>query len=459
MKTFVIDTNVLLRFPDVLFAFEDNKVVLTDTVIEELDNHKSDNNDTGLNARIVARALKELRKRGKLSDGVKLDNGGMLITVKNKNTAEIPEGFDKNKHDNIILQTCKELQDTDEHVIFVSNDILASIKAEEFNVETQEFQTGRAPSIDKQYTGRLKAYIDDEQFTKFYNSGMLKISETELFQYDDNGTKYTIEEDIFPHEFLILFNSSSQSAIAKIDYTGTYIEKLQFDDMQPYGLIPRNTAQKFMIEALMSDVNNIPLVIIKGVAGTAKTLCSLAAGLETVVEHNAYRRILLCRPAISMDEDLGYLPGTEEEKIAPYMRSAMDNLEILVDSSAEERYKNEDELQGKVQEIFQHGWIEMQAVGFLRGRSITQQFVIIDEAQQLTPNQVKCIVTRVGEGTKLILCGDPDQVDTPFLDGTNNGLSWISEKMKGSPLCAQITASASECVRSKLAEDAINRLK
>ena len=463
MKTFVIDTNVLLHFPNALLSFDDNKVVLTDTVIEELDNHKEDRDEKGVNARTVGRLLKNLRVKGKLSDGVKLDNGGTLITVNsNTNIDEMPAGFDVHKHDNLILKTCKELSKKDETVIFVSNDILASVKAESFGVMAQEFQSGRAPKTDKQYTGRLSACIDDNVLENIIADKPAKISDINLYKYDEyieSGEKVGLTDEIYPNEFLNLKGLSGRTILAKVDYTGEYIEKLEFENDQPFGLIPRNSVQKFMLEALLTDVNKIPLVILKGPAGVAKTLCSLAAGLQHVSEEHKYRKILLCRPAVTMGEDLGYLPGTEKEKIAPYMRSAIDNLEVLVDSSPEERYKNEEELNDKITDLMEHGYIDMQAIGFLRGRSIAQQFIIVDESQNISPAQAKAIVTRAGEDTKIVFCGDAEQVDADYLDSTNNGLSWLAEKMKGSPLCAQVSANENECVRSKLAEDAIKRLK
>ena len=185
---------------------------------------------------------------------------------------------------------------------------------------------------------------------------------------------------------------------------------------------------------------------------------SLAAGLQKVVEDKEYRKILVCRPNVSMDEDLGYLPGSEQEKIAPYMRPIKDNLEILVDGSAKDRYEDESELSEKVQELFERGYIVTEAVGFLRGRSIAKTFIIIDECQNMTAKQTKAVITRAGEGTKVILIGDPDQIDHLFLCSRTNGLSVSAERMKGSRYCAQITLEDEECMRSKLAEDAIKRL-
>ena len=202
------------------------------------------------------------------------------------------------------------------------------------------------------------------------------------------------------------------------------------------------------------------MVIVKGPAGTAKTLFSLAVGLQKILQENSehYRRILICRPNVTMDEEIGFLPGTEQEKISPFMRPIFDNLEILVDSDEKERYKNEKELLDKIKDLFDRRIITTEAVAYLRGRSIVKNWVIIDEAQNLSPKQVKTIITRVGEGTKLILIGDPEQIDHPFLDSRSNGLCYASEKMKGSDLCYQVTLKYDECERSPLAYEGSKKL-
>ena len=201
-------------------------------------------------------------------------------------------------------------------------------------------------------------------------------------------------------------------------------------------------------------------MIVKGMAGTAKTFYSLAVGLEKILNNptGEYRRILICRPNAQFDSDIGFLPGDEQEKIFPLMRPIMDNLEQLIDSDEEARYQDEQELQGKIEEIFARGIIQAEAMNFIRGRSFVNTYLIIDEAQNMTPNQVKGIITRAGKGTKIVLLGDPNQIDRPFLDERTNGLSYASEYMKGSPLCYQITMSTEECERSELAMDAIRRL-
>ena len=238
------------------------------------------------------------------------------------------------------------------------------------------------------------------------------------------------------------------------------IRKLEFRKSAPYGISPRNAGQYFLQEALMQPAEKAPLVIVKGMAGTSKTFYSLAVGLEKLLNHptGEYRRILVCRPNAQFDDDIGFLPGDEQEKISPLMRPIIDNLEQLIDSSEEERYQDEEELKGKVDEIFGRGIIQAEALNYIRGRSIVKTYLIIDEAQNTTPDQIKGIITRAGKDTKIILLGDPNQIDRPFLDERTNGLSYASEHMKGSPLCWQITMTAQECERSALAMEAVRRL-
>ena len=235
---------------------------------------------------------------------------------------------------------------------------------------------------------------------------------------------------------------------------------MEYKKSQPYGVKPRNSGQYFLQEALMKPADEAPLVIVKGQAGTAKTFYALAVGLEKIVNRptGEYRRILVCRPNAQFDSDIGFLPGDEQEKISPLMRPIIDNLEQLIDASEEERYENELELKDKIDELFDRHVIQTEALNFIRGRSFVKTYLIIDEAQNMTPNQAKSIITRAGKGTKIILLGDPNQIDKPFLDERTNGLSYASEKMKGSPLCFQITMTADECERSELALDAVQRL-
>lgn len=458
-KTFVLDTNVLLHAPNCLTAFGDNKVVLTEAVMEELDTFKKGHSELNVNARSVARFLDKLREKGKLTDGVIMENGGLLKVEMNHRDIELPKSWEPNKADNRILQVCVALQNAGEEVYLITKDIYERIKADIMGVISQDFESDKAPKLDDQYKGRRDVYVEADDLAKFFKDGNLSLNK--VYNCDSEGIISQIGEHLLPNEFLVLrsFDNPDNTALAKVNKRGNAIEKLHYDNEHPYGVTPRNVCQRFMQEALMTDVDSAPLVILKGPAGTAKTFYSLAVGLEKVMEEGSFRRILVCRPNQSMDEDLGYLPGTEKEKIAPLMRPIMDNLETLVDSDKKHRYDNEDELQSKIQFLFEKGFIDTQAVGFLRGRSIVQHWLIIDEAQNLTPKQAKAIITRAGEGTKIILAGDILQVDNPFLDTRTNGLSYVTELMKGSPLCYIVTAEEEECVRSALSKEVISRLK
>ena len=308
---------------------------------------------------------------------------------------------------------------------------------------------------DALYTGRTEVYIPDDLMKNLKKSG---IPAEEAYDVNDNGERVDVR--LTQNQFLIIKSdqSAKKTLLGRVDRGR--IVPLSFKKSQPYGISPRNVGQYFMQEALMTSAEKAPLVIIKGMAGTAKTFYSLAVGMEKLYNNptGEYRRIMICRPNAQFDDDIGFLPGDEQEKIAPLMRPVIDNLEQLLDSDEKRRYENEMLLSDKVNEIFERGIIQTEALNFIRGRSIVKTYLIIDEAQNMTPNQVKGIITRAGAGTKIILLGDPNQIDKPFLNERTNGLSYAAKYMKGSPLCWQITLSASECERSALAMDAIERL-
>jgi len=262
------------------------------------------------------------------------------------------------------------------------------------------------------------------------------------------------------NQFLIIHSFTNEKHTALGRFDGKGIVPLFFLQERPFGVAPRNAGQKFMQEALMTDADKAPLVIIKGPAGTAKTFYSLAVGLHKIMieQRKLYRKILVCRPNVRLDEDIGFLPGSEQDKIAPFLRPVIDNLEVLIDNDENERYSSEKELRDKVDELFDRKIINAEAIAFIRGRSIVKQWIIIDEAQNLTPKQVKGIITRAGVGTKIVLIGDPEQIDQPFLDIRTNGLCYASERMKGSKLCYQVTLYDEECERSELAYESAKRM-
>ncbi|MGY0374550.1 PhoH family protein [Clostridium sp. JNZ J1-5] len=456
-KTYVLDTNVILYSPRSILCFENGIVVIPEVVLEELDAFKKNTGELGVNARTAARLIDTLRKKGNLNEGIDLPNGGKLRVEMNHYDTNIPPYWDKMKPDNRIIQVCKGLKEKGEDVYLITKDIFERIKADTVGIKVDDYYEKVVPEYDDQYKGRREVYTLSDNIDFFYKNKWLDVDELKI--YSETNEEY-LKPNLCVNEFLLIHSLENPRKTALAKFNGERIVPLVFKDMMPMGISPRNIGQRFMLEALFTSAKEVPLAIIKGPAGTAKTLFSLAVGLNKILEENSgeYRRILVCRPNVTMDEDIGYLPGTEQEKIAPYMRPVLDNLEILIDSDEKERYKNEKELNDKIKELFDRRIITTEAVAFLRGRSIVKNWVIIDEAQNLSPKQVKAITTRVGEGTKLVLIGDPEQIDEPFLDYRSNGLCYASERMKGSKLCYQVTLKYDECERSDLAHDASKRL-
>ena len=456
VKIYVVDTNILLQAPYAINSFEDNLVVLPMVVLEELDHFKKAEGETGANARKVIRYLEQLRQKGDLLKGVALDGGGTLCVEKNFVNVKLSEDLSDEVADNRIPKVCVGLSESrDEQVILVTKDLLLRIKAQILGICAEDFTTDQVLEHENQYSGRSEVYVPEELFKEFKKKG---VPADRTYVLGEDGESYVpkLEEN----QFLILKADQSAKKTQLGRVVNGVIRKLEFRKSAPYGISPRNAGQYFLQEALMQPAEKAPLVIVKGMAGTSKTFYSLAVGLEKLLNHptGEYRRILVCRPNAQFDDDIGFLPGDEQEKISPLMRPIIDNLEQLIDSSEEERYQDEEELKGKIEEIFDRGIIQAEALNYIRGRSIVKTYLIIDEAQNTTPDQIKGIITRAGKDTKIILLGDPNQIDRPFLDERTNGLSYASEHMKGSPLCWQITMTAQECERSALALEAVRRL-
>lgn len=456
VRLYVVDTNVLIQRPDALECFEDNHVVLPLVVLEELDNLKKSDGERGINARKAIRFLEKYRLSGNLLQGVKLESGGMLRIEKNFIDVELPRDLPEEKSDNRILKVCKGLSDScDEQVILVTKDLVLRLKAQMLGIRADDFSAEQVGAPDGLYTGRRTVYAAEERFKEFRKKG---ISVEDVYESDLEGncTVPTLEEN----EFVIVQadQSSKKTQLGRVERGR--IQELTYRKSHPYGVRPRNVGQYFLQEALMQPAKKAPLVIVKGAAGTSKTFYALAVGLEKLVNNptGEYRRILVCRPNAQFDSDIGFLPGTEQEKISPLMRPVIDNLEQLIDSNEDARYEDERELQGKIEELFDRGIIQAEALNYIRGRSIVKTYLIIDEAQNMTPGQIKGIITRAGKDTKIILLGDPKQIDRPYLDEKTNGLSYAAEYMKGSSLCWQITMLAEECERSALAMEAAERL-
>lgn len=456
-KVYVVDTNVLVQSPYGLYAFEENEVVIPLVVVEELDGLKKAEGEKGANARKAIRLLDSLRQRGNLLIGVPLQNGGTLRVETNCVNVSLPPDLPENESDNRILMVCKGLKEKDScrDVVLVTKDIVLRIKAQLLSIRAEDFEAEQVSRKEANYTGRGHAFLPQQKTGDFKNGG---VPLSLLYSTDSEGNSLPLS--FTENEFFLLTpdESSGQTLLGRVE--GNSMVPLRFRKQHPYGITPRNAGQYFLQEALMESAEKAPLVIVKGMAGTAKTFYSIAVGLEKIFNNptGEYRRIIVSRPNAQFDDDIGFLPGTEQEKISPLMRPVVDTLEQLLDSDETGRYENESLLRDKVQEIFDRAIIETEALNFIRGRSIVKTYLIIDEAQNITPSQAKGIITRAGRGTKIILLGDPQQIDRPFLDERTNGLSYAAKCMKGSPLCWQITMSRDECERSRLAMDAVQRL-
>lgn len=444
-KIFVLDTNILVSSPYAITAFDEHNVSICDVTLEELDKLKNRPGETGANAREAIRLLDKFRSEGNLAEGVRIPMGGILRIEVNHVRAELPESWDTNSPDNRILRVCKGLKDEGKNVILVTNDINMRIKADIIGVAAEEYKTEQMQKVDEQYKGRCILTTPSHVIDNFYKTGSARIQE--------EAARY-----MTVNEFCILQDTDNVKHTALSRFDGEHLVPLRYEKATPYGVVPRNVGQRFMQEALMTSAAEAPLVIIKGPAGTAKTFYSLAVGLEQVVngyrDDNPYTQILVARPNIKFDEDIGYLKGTEEEKIGPLIRPVMDNLKILTRGQNKNGTKDEN----YTQYLFDNEIIVAQALAYMRGRSVANTWILIDEAQNMTPTQAFGIISRAGINSKVILVGDPEQIDNPHLDSRTNGLTYAAERMKGSPLCWQITLEEKECVRSSLALEAIKRL-
>jgi len=436
-KTYVLDTNVLLHDPQALFRFDDNDLVIPITVIEEIDHFKKDLSETGRNARQISRFLDGLRAEAHLTEGVPLEKGGTLkVEIYTEEALKkLPPELRTDRGDNRILAVAAELKaGTDSPVIFVTKDTNLRIKADAVGLVAEDYESDKV-SIDDLYSGSVEVQVEKDEVDRFYGQGYLEL-----------------EGDYLPNQCITLFESTNPSHTA----VGRYHAPLQ--RMLPlvrapkdgiWGIHPRNREQQFALDLLLND--DIQLVTLVGKAGTGKTLLAIAAGLLKSADEGNYSRLLVSRPVFPLGKDLGFLPGDVEEKLAPWMQPIFDNVDLLL-SGIDERGKRK----RGYRELVDMGLLEIEALTYIRGRSIPKQYMIVDEAQNLTPHEIKTIVTRAGEGTKIILTGDPYQIDNPYVDSSSNGLTYVVEKFKGQEIAGHITLNKGE--RSCLAELAANLL-
>ncbi|MDF2568423.1 MAG: PhoH-like protein [Sporomusa sp.] len=459
-KCYVLDTNVLLHSPNALFAFNEHMIVLPEVVIEELDRFKKESSERGAHSRHVSRLIDKLRLQGNLLEGVPLNEfGGVLRLEANHTCTEMPAHWDREKGDNRILQVCKGLMETGHQAILVSRDTNMRVKSSILEIPAEDFRNDKVASIEQQYTGRQTVYTSSAVINEFYSDDINWLDPAKLSAYDENAGVMAAAHFV-TNQFLLIKSTDNDRHTALGRFDGQKIVQLRYRSRNPFGVTPRNVGQIFMQECLMMSADEAPLVIIKGPAGTAKTFYSLAVGLYKHMDcrPREYHHILICRPHCMLDEGLGYLPGTESEKLEPYMRSIKDNLFTLMSGSSITDDKEVAQAEDTVSMMFEKGIIQTEALAYQRGRSLQKYWVMFDEMQNSTPRQAKAVLTRSGQGTKVIMLGDPAQIDNPLLDSQSNGLSYASEKMIGSKLCYQITMMHEECERSPLAAEAAMRL-
>jgi len=423
IKTFVIDTNVLIHKPDAIMSFRDNEVVLPLSVLEELDRLKTYSDERGRNARHAIRFLDNLRKNGDLNKGVKIGNGSTL-TVELSHNASIPVDLRQDREDNKIIFTAYALQQQGKHVFFVSKDINARVKARALGIKAVDYEKQNV-NIDTLYQGCQERDISSEMFRELRDNGVIKLKE----QFKPN--EYLLLHRGGEEEYLIGRYRASDEAVALLDNNGNSY----------CGISPLNERQEIAMDLLLDD--SVQLVSLLGLAGTGKTLLALAAGLYKVLEKKQYSELLVSRPVIPMGKDIGYLPGSKEEKLSNWMQPIYDNFENILRAYKKSNLKT-------VEQLLATNKIEVEALTYIRGRSLPEQYIIVDEAQNLSPHEIKTIVSRAGDNTKVVLTGDPYQIDSPYLDSNSNGLTYVVEAFKGESIFGHITLQKSE--RSKLAE-------
>ena len=442
-KNFILDTNVLLHDAQAMYGFDDNTVVVPIYCIEELDQFKKDLSELGRNARQVARQLDQLRDAGSLVEGVALPNGGQLRVA--FTDTSLPARY-ANQHsmDNSILAVAldEQTKDPETPVVFVTMDTNLRIRAEAVGVKSVDYDR-ESFSIEELYRGWFETSVSEETINQLYEAGSLDVG---LLR-----EQLTEEERLSENQYILLrgHNRNNHTALCRCELGKERVVHLPRMREGVWGIRARNKEQHFALDALLND--NIRLVTLVGKAGTGKTLLAIAAGLARTTDAEAYARMLVSRPIFPLGRDLGYLPGTVEEKLNPWMQPIYDNLELLLNLSRDGRSGGR-----SYHELVDMGIIEIEPLTYIRGRSIPNQYLIVDEAQNLTPHEVKTIITRAGDGTKIILTGDPYQIDNPYVDSVNNGLTYVVDRFRSSELTAHVTLTKGE--RSDLAELAANLL-
>lgn len=437
-KQFVLDTNVLLIDSRAMYGMQDNTVIILGTVLQELDKLKTAPGETGFHAREAIRELETLRQAGDIVAGIATPNGGIVRVEPDGVKAEnLPFGFDISVPDNRIISACLTLaHSSEETVILVSDDVAMRINAAACGLEVQAYKNAQSQAVEL-VEGVHKKRIAPEKIDELYANGCIPMHSKTVCAND-----------------LVTVTCGQQSALTY--FRDGELHLITQDMYSPsYGLHPLNAMQKYALWALMAPAAEIPLVVLVGPAGTAKTILSLAAGLQQVRSKH-YSKVFLSRPSAGSYDKVGFLPGDLEEKLSPLYASFYDNLEALLRTPANSNRSTQPK--GLINQLIQSGTIEIGSLDFIRGRSLSDTYLICDEAQNASRSLIRDVVTRAGQGTKVVLAGDPNQIDVPNLDALNNGLSYAAQVMRASPLCAVITFGTAQTVRSALSMEAVRRM-
>ena len=435
-KTFVLDTNVLLHDAQAIFRFEDNNIVLPIAIIEELDRFKKQSDSIGRNAREVSRTIDKLRKLGNITKGITLDSGGTLsVEFCDRDTLKnLPQELGVHLADNVILAVALEYQQNCQcPVVVVSKDTNLRIKADVVGLKAEDYRTDKV-DVQQLYSDVSEMLVNADEINLFFEQGFLSVEQPLLA-----NQAVTLVDAVNP----------SHTALAMVDGKNNRLVPLV--KIPPIGISrikPRNREQQFAFNLLLEDA--IPFVTLMGKAGTGKTLLAIAAGLQKVADEKVYTRLLISRPIIPMGKDIGYLPGDVEEKLTPWMQPIYDNFDLIF--GTENPLGKPAHWRRGHEELLEQGLLQIEPLTYIRGRTIPRQYLIVDEAQNLTPHEVKTILTRAGEGTKIVLTGDPEQIDNPYVDAASNGLTYAAERLKNEPLAGHITLYKGE--RSPLSEKA-----
>ena len=433
-KTYVLDTSVYLTDSNCINSFLNNDIVIPLKVLEEIDKHKKRQDSVGSQARSIIRKLDELRYKGSLSKGVRIQKGLGLVRVSSYNPLCLPDDLDLEDSDNQIIATALSEQDTSaksRKVVVVSRDINMRVKCDALGLLTEDYQAEQVvESSEGLYTGRTEILVDEQDIDKFYNNEKIWIDKEENI--------------LFPNQFVMLISNSNEKKTALARFENYNVPLKQINTKKRiWGTSPRNKEQQFALELLMDP--SVPVVSLVGKAGSGKTLLALAAGLAQTFEEKKYKKIVVTKPVEPVGKDIGFLPGSMEEKMMPWLAPIQDNLQFLMgdDKATLELY-------------MEKGQIEVEAMTFIRGRSISNAFIVIDEVQNMTQHEIKTVLTRVGEGTKIVLTGDIEQIDNVYIDATNNGLSYVVERLKKEEITGHISLLKGE--RSKVATIAATKL-